>query len=441
MFAEDFIDGLTPLLAAAPLQDVHFCSLGLGASAAAARLLSRSSTLRSLSLYSYMGFSADAGSALGSLLRSSTCQLAHLELGAPDRTPNFWRGDDCVTSIAAALQHNNTLVFLSLGQVKLGPDASAALADAVARSTTLRVLDLRSFSLDLARLFVGVRGSRLEELRMHTDYGDQSWRAAGAELSKALSDERTALLKLSIEQCPMHLMSVVKGLGRNESLRKLKLASFPMHRCTDAATGAICKALVFRNASLEKLELCDVYGARDRTSTATAQSLVTAFCSGRLTALKELSVRRYHFGDDLTCQLAVAISEHAPQLETLWLDDCGFGTRGAVALARMLTSHASLLFLSVDDNSIGYDGACALADAWPINGTLARLSVQRCKIGSAGVEALFDADVKCPLASLDVDQNEGTSLEWESSSGSESSSDSGMDFDDGSDVPLWSDSE
>jgi len=77
-----------------------------------------------------------------------------------------WLGSPAITPIGAALQHNNTLSHLFVSGVALDQAGSAALADAVAHCASLRTLRLSVYGLDAKRLFVGLRGSRLEELQL-----------------------------------------------------------------------------------------------------------------------------------------------------------------------------------------------------------------------------------------------------------------------------------
>ena len=405
VITKDFIDGLAPLMTSAPLQGARFHQLNRGACTVVMRLLSRSCTLRSLILHSITSIAAEAGTALGVLLRSSTCQLARLELGAEQS----WLGTPAITPIAAALQHNSTLTHLSIHEVALDNAGSAALASAIAHSTSLRVFKLDSFCLNEKLLFEGIRGSSLTSLKMvhcrdvvnfQVDHADPS-----TQLNDALGDERCMLRKLTLDKCSMDLLSVAHGLSQNKSLTALRLCATA---ASDAEMQAICAALVTRDASLHTLDLSEDYLNRNREVELTeecARELVRSLCSGKLSGLRRLSVSGIPFGDGLTAKLAAAVSQHTTQLETLNMDHCGFGVSGIAALAHLLTSHASLSCLSMNHNDIADAGALALAAAWPMNRSRAELSLRFCNIGRIGVEAILAARESSPIWHLDLDDN------------------------------------
>jgi Ran GTPase-activating protein (RanGAP) involved in mRNA processing and transport len=217
-------------------------------------------------------------------------------------------GDAGGAAIAALVESLPRLAHLRLCRCDLGVDGLIALASALGRSATLRLLDLSE-----PLLF-----SRNEETTSH--------------LARALT-ANASLVRLALRKHP-HLTDtsvemLTDALLDNAVLQELDLSA----NALGPPSGALLAAALTAGSGLSVLQL-----AGCRLCSAGIAPLAAALASGA-TALRHLDVRNNSCGEEGVVALVEALASPACPLETLLLwGNPGLAGAGAEALGALLAS-------------------------------------------------------------------------------------------------------
>jgi hypothetical protein len=119
-----------------------------------------------------------------------------------------------------------------------------------------------------------------------------------------------------------------------------------------------------------------------------AEAIAQHLPSFSVGALETLELSHNRIGDAGLIAVLDALTDCAPMLRTLWLDDNVIGLRGAERLADFLKVNSSLAILGLGSNNFGDAGVVCIAEALASSGTLRELKLKNNALGDAAAESL-----------------------------------------------------
>jgi Ran GTPase-activating protein (RanGAP) involved in mRNA processing and transport len=298
--------------------------------------------------------------------------------------------------IAMELSTNTTLIYLNLGDNRIGDAGAVALARALATNKSLK--DLRLFrncitDLGMATLARSlVQNSSLAKLNVNSNKftAEAVW-----ELGVALKENK-GLMELwlccnSIRD-DYGMSSVWEALRTNTTLRNLYLQHNSLDGAPDLAGALRC------NTTLTGIFLHGNFPIRDKL-------VIIADALKRDTALRALDLGRCGVSYEGAVALAHAMRRKCG-FTSVWLDDNFIRDAGSMLIAAALHESIVLTKLFLNGNCIGPAGAAALARALRTNTCLQILGLGRNRIGNDGTVAIADVlKTNTTLVRLDLYDN------------------------------------
>lgn len=227
----------------------------------------------------------------------------------------FQYDDDEASMLAAALDENETLTYLSLPQGTIGDDGAAKLAALLAKTSTITEVNL-----------------------YHNKIGDDG----ASKLAAALTTSSVTDLSLSDNNIGANCAKLAAALEKQLALTKLNLGS---NRLGDDGASKLAAALT-KNSTLLTLYLgCDTIG--DDGATQLAAALETN------STLRHLSLECNRIGDDGASMFAAALMTRNSTLWSLNLGCNKIGDAGACKLGVALETNRTLRYLFLGFNSMG----------------------------------------------------------------------------------------
>jgi Ran GTPase-activating protein (RanGAP) involved in mRNA processing and transport len=339
--------------------DLRRNKIGHVGAAAVARILLLSSALTTLDLsYNKIG---DGGCiTLGSAIKHNPT-LRALRL-----YENYIAAPGCI-ALMNALKNNSTLRDLDLGgNVEIGEQGVAAIAEAIMHNSTLTTLELSSNKIGNVGVAVIANAIRNNSALTTLNLTFNQLEGAGASVVASALEGSTNLVELNLSHNSIGAagaLALADALQCNSSLMKLNLF------CTriGAAGASLVVSALKHNTTLVDLDLSD-----NDIGVATVATVADSLWSNR--SLTTLRLSYNELGDAGASAMADVV-RRCPGLRTLILRKNDIGDAGAVAMANAIKHNSSLMKLDLESNSIGLSGYCALADAIRHNSSLTSLNL------------------------------------------------------------------
>eukprot|EP01012_Entosiphon_sulcatum_P056480 TRINITY_DN80153_c0_g1_i1.p1 TRINITY_DN80153_c0_g1~~TRINITY_DN80153_c0_g1_i1.p1 ORF type:complete len:686 (-),score=140.58 TRINITY_DN80153_c0_g1_i1:71-2128(-) len=277
--------------------------------------------------------------------------------------------DHGVQALTQLLRDSRFLTYLNLGGNDIGPQGSVYIAALLPTNKKLKSLILGS-----------------EENDLHTNKIDSD---AGKAIAEALQKNKTLKL-LDLNRNPLGASSqeVFAAFGRvlerNKTLTTVKLGSTQM----TTASAILCIKSLLQNSVLETLDFHD-NSLQQQIGDALAELFTQKHARGLPNTLQTLLLHdNPKIGPKGMLSFFRAVRNTGAPLAKLNLTNTAIADEGVSALAEALVSNTSLTHLELADNDITEEGCVALCVALHSNSTLKVLNLSRNKLKDEGACAL-----------------------------------------------------
>jgi serine/threonine protein kinase/Ran GTPase-activating protein (RanGAP) involved in mRNA processing and transport len=382
--------------------ELNHNTIGVEGARAMAKALTTNATLHWLELSNNTIGNEGAGAIAKALTTNATLQKLYLG--------NNSIGVEAATAIAEALTTNATLKTLYLNFNTIGVEGATAIAKALTTNATLHRLELDDNKIgdEGARAIAEAltTNTTLQQLELDDNkIGDEGAMA----MAEALTTNTTLhTLYLNDNKIGKEgARAIAEALTRNATLHTLWLDNNKIGK-----EGARIKSLLLEqnrlkrrremaNQSLMKVPMNNSPSTRPRTSLSSKQK-TTPFAAPPvnpndyyyykvMNGGTKVYLNNKGIGDEGAKQIAQALREINCKVQELGLGDNTIEVEGATAIAKALTTNATLHRLELDDNKIGDRGARAIAKELTTNATLQELYLGNNKIGDEGAWAIAEA--------------------------------------------------
>ncbi|KAL0239358.1 hypothetical protein GEMRC1_009466 [Eukaryota sp. GEM-RC1] len=303
---------------------------------------------------------------------------------------------DFISKLSLTSEFNSLEALVILDSIQNTPVGSirinGALKKVISSSKHLSKLSLRNVSLSsqsILELCDGITLSpALDELSLaEITFSDSSFSSFCSSLTSNSSISSLMLSCCSITDRHAELLS--SSISNKTTLHSLLLENNDI-----TYIGADHLASAF----LHNSSICDLSLAGNPISNRGLTSL-----SPVLTNFRTIDLRACLIGPHGIASLTQCLSDNSSSLVALALDDNRIGSKGAVAIARVLTSLKHLEELRLNNNKIGDSGAVSLAYAVAMHSSVVRLHLDDNLIGDKGGDTLanvYQSNRKIELISV-----------------------------------------
>ena len=187
----------------------------------------------------------------------------------------------------------------------------------------------------------------------------------------------TVMLKtLKVIHCLFETKDVMALVKLLHSNKLLEEVNFNNFNCYNIIKDGACDLAhaLCENTRVKKLSLCN-------SPIGTKGAMALAKLIHTTKSLEEVKLNTCHIGSEGVCHLAQALCENTT-VKILSLSYNCIGSKGTMALAKLIRSNTSLEEISMKDCRIDSEGACHLSQALCKNTTLRRLALSHSPIGT-----------------------------------------------------------
>ncbi|KAL0204874.1 hypothetical protein P9112_000181 [Eukaryota sp. TZLM1-RC] len=274
-----------------------------------------------------------------------------------------------VSAVLEALSQTNTSTLRITG-IALDPSTVQTLVKLLSSSKTITKLALRSTQLSSQSLSIIFKSaSSLNDLVIADNFIPD-------DCLSSLSSSLPFLTTLSLISCQLtdNSCHVISPFLRTSKLQSLYLEDNSItYQGTELLASSLPSSLISFSIAGNPI----------------ANRGVTLL-SPLLCLFSILDLRSCNIGPHGIASLCQCLSDNAGNVTALALDDNRIGSKGALSLARILTSLKNLEELSLNNNKIGDGGAVALAYAAAMHDSLVKLFLEDNLVGDKGAEALVN---------------------------------------------------
>jgi len=235
--------------------------------------------------------------------------------------------------IAMALKSNSTLIHLNMSENGCGPDVLKYMGRALSVNYSLT-------SLNLARSRFGI-----------SSYEGGSTKGMGMAMEKCLVVNKV-LVDLNLEDSlirPADLIAITTGVKKNEILRYLNLSH---HNLEEVSVIQMASRIRYHEVQNLRAHCCAI---EQKPGEVLTHSLIAS------KRLRVLDLGCSKIGPEGAVKFAKYLVRPDVVLETLNLEGNQLGSKGGVAVARMIKHNTSLLEVNLSNNGLSQDFAREMA--------------------------------------------------------------------------------
>jgi Ran GTPase-activating protein (RanGAP) involved in mRNA processing and transport len=269
-----------------------------------------------------------------------------------------------IAPLAVALEDANPFSAVDLSYNTLGHGAAESIRKLVASDSTITALDLSENDFTEAAaeaICAGLKSNTaVRELRLS---GNKLRNAGGMAVAGMLQGNST-LQRLHLSNCELDTQSLVAlatVLRDNQTLSVLDVSRPLAKNIMDEHTQHFARMLKV-NTTLVELDLSKS-GMRDLGLQLIAEELFRAGPSSQLQVLRTCGNKIELVSEECVAALRMLLSSPTCRLSSLHLGFNSLRDEGALKLAEVVQSSATLQHLDVASNAISSRGLCALARA------------------------------------------------------------------------------